>query len=168
MCLYVFLWFCVCVSMCQLFAPTFVCANPPASTLCADWLLRLFTSTSCTDFLRQLVAPSFYVELCLCQLFAPTFVCANPPRRLCAPTGCSVFYVNFLHRRFASTCCSVFLRRTLSVSTFRADFCLRQPPRVDFVRRLVAPFFTSTSCTDFLRQLVAPSFYVELCLCQLS
>merc|ERR1712115_468423 len=94
---------------CPLFAPTFVCANPPrrlcaqtgcsvslrqlpAPTFCVNLLLRLFTSnfvcvhfsrrllfapTPRVDFVRRLVAPSFYVELCLCQLFAPTSVCAK-------------------------------------------------------------------------------------------
>merc|ERR1711954_422067 len=113
---------------CPLFAPIFVCANPPR---------RLCAQTGCAVFLRQLPAPTFCVNLLL-RLFTSNFVCvhfsrrllfAPPPRvdfvrRLVAPS----FYVNFLHRRFASTCCSVFLRRTLSVSTFRADFFLRQNP----------------------------------------
>merc|ERR1712035_298066 len=110
----------------------------PASTLCVNLLVRLFTSKFvCVNFSRRL-------------LFAPTprvdFV-----RRLVAPS----FYVNFLHRLCASTCCSVFLRRPLSVSTLRADFCLRQPPR-----RLCAP----TGCSVFLRQLPASTFYVNLLL----
>merc|ERR1712243_5106 len=94
-----------------------------------NFLLRLFTSDFvCVNFSRRL-------------LFAPIARVDFVPR-LVAPS----FYVNFLHRLCASTFCSVFLRRSLSVSTFRADFCLRQPPG-----RLCAP----TGCSVFLRQLPA-------------